>query len=181
MAPLLRILAFLGLALLAACSTVGPPAERPIDPLLDDVASLVIVFDLPRGLAPTPNSTFTFSLAQGGIEPLQVTPVPAEIDALPVGVPPPGADRAYYFFVFTPDDIQKLRDAQISAQLANAQSDDVSIRFIPKLCYSGVADGRATVSVLAVLPGRNPQALIRNARLADLLQQSGSMTIPTCA
>ena len=182
MAPLLRFLAFCGAFLLAACSTIGPPAGRPIDALLDDIASLVITFDLPRGLGPTPNSQFTFSVPSGGPGVnLQLTPVPAEIDSLPVGLPPPGADRAYYFFVFTAADVQKLRDAQIAAQLSEAQSDDVVLRFIPRFCSSGLADGGMTVSILAVLPGRNPQHFIKNVKLDDLLKQAGgSMQIPAC-
>lgn len=180
MATWLRLFfAFCGVLVLTACASTGDKAERPLDPLLDDVASLVFAFDLPRGLGPTPNSVFTFEVAKSGTT-VQLTPVPAEVDSLPVGLPPPGADRVYYFFVFAPEDKQVIRDAQITAQFAEAGSDDVTIRFIPKLCSAGLTDGGATVSVLAVLPGRNPQYFVPRMKLGELLKQSGSMMIPAC-
>lgn len=180
MATWLRLFfAFCGVLVLTACASTGNKAERPLDPILDDVASLIFAFDLPRGLGPTLNSVFTFEVAKSGTA-VQLTPVPAEVESLPAGLPPPAADRVYYFFIFTPEDRQIIRDAQITAQFAEAGSDDVTIRFIPKLCSAGLTDGGASVSVLAVLPGRNPQYFIRAIKLGELLKQTGSMQIPAC-
>lgn len=183
MTILFRLIAVLcGVFILAACATVGEPEEQPINPLLDDIATLVITFDLPRGLGPTMDSLFAIDIVTGGpLQQLALRPVPADVDALPVGLPPPGDNRAYYFFVFTPEDMQRIRDAQISAQLNNATEESMTLRFFPRLCTAGVIDGRMTVSVLAVLPGRNGRYFIKNVKLAELLKQTGgSMEIPAC-
>ena len=66
-----RLIAIVLTLLLAACSTAGINTNNPsrsLDPVNDDVASLLIAFDLPRGLGPNnvAGQLFTFDVAQGG-------------------------------------------------------------------------------------------------------------------
>ena len=185
MATLFRlILAFLVTFALAACSTMGngPDRNRPLNALLDDVASIVIAFDLPRGLGPAPGSLFTFDVANGGPEEhLRLTPLQAHVSDLPAGLPPPRADRAYYFYAFSATDVQAIRDAQISAQLRDASAENITLGFIPKLCTAGPVDPNVvTVSVYAVLPARAPMPFLNRIVLAQLLQQPGSTQMGPC-
>lgn len=185
MAAMFRLIVGVFAALvLAACSTVGPgPApSSALDPLRDDVASLLIAFDLPRGLGPAKGSLFTFDVANGGpAEHLRLTPLQAEIDGLPPNLPPPGVDRAYYMFAFSAADKQTIRNAQLTAQARGANSQNVTVGFIPKLCTAGTVDPNlVTVSVYAVLPGRSPLPFLNRTVLAQLLQQPGSTQMGPC-
>jgi hypothetical protein len=88
--------------LLAACSTVGINTAsngRSLDPLRDDVASLLIAFDLPRGLGPNnaAGQLFTFDVANGGPqEHLRLSLVPADADQVAGNLPPPGGGSGSY-------------------------------------------------------------------------------------
>lgn len=176
--------ALLALAL-AACSTVGMgpgPGSTSLDPLRDDIASTIIAFDLPRGLGPAKGSLFTYDVANGGAaEHLRLTPLQGDVDMLPAGLPPPGIDRAYYLFAFSQTDRLAIRNAQLSAQSRGATAQQVTIGMIPKLCTAGPVDANtATVSVLAVLPGRAPLPFLNRQLLAVLLQQPGSNQMGPC-
>jgi hypothetical protein len=181
-----RWIAALGTTLLlAACSTLGLPTApaTSLDPLRDDVASLLIAFDLPRGLGPAAGSLFTFDVANGGPgEHLRLTPLQADVDEVPANLPPPGAGRAYYLFAFTETDKFAIRAAQASAQARGATARSVTIGMVPKLCTAGTLDPNfTTLSVLAVLPGRSPLPFIDAQPLSALLQQPGSTQMPPCA
>lgn len=176
-------LVFFIVTVLSACSTMGPVRnDSPLNPLLDDIASIVIAFDLPRGLGPAPGSLFTFDAANGGpAEHLRLTPLQAEIGGLPASLPPPGADRAYYFFALGANDMQAVRDAQLSARQRGATAQDITLGFIPKLCTAGPVDpNQITVSIYAVLPGRTPMPFLNRMLLAQLLQQPGSSQMGPC-
>lgn len=180
-----RWMAAIGAAcILAACSTLGMPTapSGSLDPLRDDVAGLLIAFDLPRGLGPAAGSLFTFDVANGGPgEHLRLTPLQANIDEVPVNLPPPDIDRAYYLFAFSEADKFAIRSAQASAQARGATASNVTIGVVPKLCTAGVPDANyMTVSVLAVLPGRSPMHFIDRQALSVLLQQPGSTQMPPC-
>ena len=180
------ILAVCTALVLSACSTVGVgpgPGGNSLDPLRDDVASTVIAFDLPRGLGPAKGSLFTYDVSNGGAaEHLRLTPLQADVDQLPAGLPAPAADRAYYLFAFSETDRLAIRNAQLSAQGRGATAQQVTIGMIPKLCTAGPVDSNsATVSVFAVLPGRAPLPFLNNQLLAVLLQQPGSNQMGPCA
>lgn len=186
MASLVRLItAVCVMLVLAACSTVGPrpgPGGGSLDALRDDLGSLLIAFDLPRGLGPAKGSLFTFDVANGGpAEHLRLTPLPADVDGIPANLPPPGVDRAYYLFAFSEADRFALRNGQASAQARGATAANVTIGVVPKLCTAGPVDPNyLTVSVYAVLPGRNPQPFLNRTVLAQLLQQPGSTQMGPC-
>ena len=117
--------------------------------------SLLIAFDLPRGLGPAKGSLFTFDVANGGpAEHLRLTPLQADVDGLPSNLPPPGVDRAYYLFAFSETDKLAIRNAQLTAQARGATAQNVTVGMVPKLCTAGPVDPNlVTVSVYAVLPG----------------------------
>jgi hypothetical protein len=172
--------------LLVACSTVGiptGPSTTVLDPLRDDVASLLIAFDLPRGIGPAKGSLFTFDVANGGpSEHLRLTPPQADIDEVPANLPPPGVDRAYYLFALTETDKFAIRQAQAAALSRGVTAKNVTLGMVPKLCTAGTVDPNlVTVSVLAVLPGKAPQAFLNRQLLSVLLQQPGSTQMPPCA
>jgi hypothetical protein len=186
MATFVRLISAALLALaLAACSTVGPgpgPGGTTLDPLRDDIGATRIAFDLPRGRGPASGSLFTFDVANGGpAEHLRLTPLQADVDGLPAGLPPPGVDRAYYLFAFSETDKLAIRNAQLTAQARGATSQNVTIGMVPKLCTAGPVDPNlVTVSVYAVLPGKSPMPFVNRMVLAQLLQQPGSNQMGPC-
>lgn len=184
MGTLLRLILALGVALvLASCASFGgrPDGERPLNPILDDVASIVITFDLPRGLGPGQGSLFTFDVVKGKMQVhLKVALVRADVDSLPAGLPPPGNDRAYYLFTFSEADQQSIRDTQINAQLNNATERHFKMGFYPRFCAAGPIDSkRMTVSVYGVLAGRAPGTFANQVKLSDLVD--AGTTIPQCS
>ncbi len=186
MAKLRLILSLCTTLFLAACSTMGVvpgPGGNTLDPLRDDVAATLIAFDLPRGLGPAKGSLFTFDVANGGpAEHLRLTPLQADVDQYPANLPPPGVDRAYYFFAFSESDKLAIRNAQLTAQARGASATNVTLGFVPKLCTAGTVDPNAvTVSVFAILPGRAPQPFLNRQLLSVLLQQPGSTQMGPCA
>ena len=180
------ILAAWAALIVAACSTVGPgpgPGGYTLDPLRDDIASMLIAFDLPRGLGPAKGSLFTFDAANGGpAEHLRLTPLQADVDSYPTNLPPPSVDRAYYLFAFSEIDKQAIRNAQLSAQQRGATAKNVTLGMIPKLCTAGTVDPNlVTVSVFAILPGRAPLPFLNRQLLSQLLQQPGSTQMGPCS
>jgi hypothetical protein len=170
---------------LTACSTVGPgpgPGGNTLDLLRDDIASMIIAFDLPRGLGPAKGSLFTYDVANGGpAEHLRLTPLQADVDALPANLPPPGVDRQYYLFAFTETDKLAIRNAQLTAQARGATAANVTVGMVPKLCTAGTVDPNlVTVSVFAVLPRRSPLPFLNRIVLSQLLQQPGSTQMGPC-
>jgi hypothetical protein len=184
----MRILKFLAAGLfllLAACSTIGMPTgpTGKLDLLRDDLANMVVAFDLPRGLGPAKGSLFTFDVANGGpAEHLRLTPLQADLYEFPRELPPPGVDRQYYLFAFSEIDKQAIRNAQLSAQQRGATAANVTVGMIPKLCTAGTIDPNyLTVSVYAVLPGRGAMPFLDKQLLSVLLQQPGSTQMGPCA
>ncbi|RYE08951.1 MAG: hypothetical protein EOP22_11525 [Hyphomicrobiales bacterium] len=169
---------------LAACSTIGMPTgpTGKLDLVRDDIASMLVAFDLPRGLAPAKGSLFTYDVANGGpAEHLRLTPLQADIYDFPRELPPPAADRQYYLFAFTEIDKQAIRNAQLSAQQRGATATNVTVGMVPKLCTAGTVDPNyTTVSVYAVLPGRGAIPFLDGQLLSVLLQQPGSTQMGPC-
>jgi hypothetical protein len=171
------ILAALGLA---ACSTAGldtGPTHRSVAPLRDDIAGMLFVFDLPRGLgAPSRASVLTF--AASGLAPVTALLVEADADAVAASLPPPPAGHAYYFFGLAPADQGTFRAAQAMAR-AHATDSGVSLVVTPHLCRSAGTDvGAAQISVFAALPG--PAALLPLIDRRPLAEVSAGAPLPAC-
>ena len=186
----MRILIALALSLvLAGCSTVGLNLGTPsggLDASRDDLSSLVIAFDLPRGLGPSPTAgqLFTFDVANGGpSEHLRLTLEPADADLAISSLPPPAEGRAYYLFDLKDADKLAIRAAQTSAQQRGVTESGVKLGIVPKLCNAGPYDANAmTISVFAVVPGRTGLLpFLKDETLAQLLTQPGSTQMPACA
>jgi hypothetical protein len=172
------------LALVAGCSTLGVPAGpvAVLDPLRDDVGAMVVAFDLPRGLGPAAGSLLTFDVAGGGEgEHLRLALQQADVDALPSGLPPPAIDRAYYLFALAPADRATLQRGQAAALARGASPANATLAVVPKLCSAGPVDAAtATLSVFAVVPGRQVLPFINRQTLAAVLQQPGSTQMGPC-
>jgi hypothetical protein len=174
--------------LLAACSTVGlnvGNTNRSLDPLHDDVASLLIAFDLPRGLGPNDKAgqLFTFDVAQGGPqEHLRSTLVPADVDQAAGALPPPAEGRQYYLYTINENDKPAIRAAQQGAAARNLSASSIQIGVVPHLCGAGEVDKNAlTVSIYAVIPGQTRMMPFMNqVPLATVLQQPGSTQLAIC-
>jgi hypothetical protein len=183
---MLRLLsAILAIAVLAACASITLPTgpSGKVDLLRDDLGSMLIAFDLPRGIGPAPTgSLFTFDVANGGPgEHLRLTPRLADLDSVPANLPPPGADRAYYLYVFGEADRFAIRAAQASALQRGATASNVTVGIVPKLCTAGFVDpSQVTISAFAVLPGRSALPFLNRQLLSVLLQQPGSTQMAPC-
>ena len=175
--------------LLSACSSFGPgsPTGGPaLDPATNDMASLLVAFDLPRGLGPSPTAgqLFTFDVANGGpSEHLRLTLAPADADLAPGTLPPPAEGRAYYLFALKEADQLSIRAAQSLAQQRGVTANGVKLGIVPKLCNAGPVDANLlTISVFAVVPGRTGLLpFLKDETLAQLLTQPGSTQMPACA
>jgi hypothetical protein len=183
-----RLIAITLTLFLAACSTVGLDmgnTNRSLDPLHDDVASLLIAFDLPRGLGPnnTAGQLFTFDVAQGGPqEHLRSLLVPADVDQAAGGLPPPAEGRQYYLYTINETNKPSIRAAQQAAVARNLSASSIQIGVVPHLCGAGDIDKNAlTVSIYALIPGQTRMMPFMNqVPLATVLQQPGSTQLAIC-
>ena len=174
---------------LAACSTVGLNTgnnNRSLDPLHDDVTSLLIAFDLPRGLGPNDKAgqLFTFDVAQGGPqEHIRSLLVPADVDQAGGALPPPAEGRQYYLYTINANDKPALQAAQAAAVARNLSPSSIQIGVVPHLCGAGEVDKNAlTVSIYALIPGQTRMMPFMNqVPLAAVLQQPGSTQLAICA
>ncbi|HEU5095520.1 MAG TPA: hypothetical protein VFT77_10205 [Reyranella sp.] len=186
----MRLLLAIALSLLlAACSGTGPDFSShgpSFDPSKDDVADLLIVFDLPRGLGTnnTAGQLFTFDAAQGGPnEHLRLTLMPADGDQVMSSLPPPADGRSYYLFQLAPQAKSQILAAQQSAQARGVPGSSIQLGIVPHLCSSGPVDqNAATVTISAVLPGKTGLLpFINNEPLAQVLQLPGSNQLGICS
>ncbi len=174
--------------LLAACSTVGINTAtngRSLDPLHDDVASLLIAFDLPRGLGPNnaAGQLFTFDVANGGPqEHLRLSLVPADADQVAGNLPPPAEGHAYYLYNVAETDKPAIRAAQQAAQARGISASSIQIGVVPHLCGAGQVDQNVlTVSIYGAIPGQTRLMPFMNQMpLAAVLQQPGSTQLAIC-
>lgn len=190
---LLKMAAVLAaIGLLAACSSLSMPTAaklRALDYLNDDIASLVLAFDVPETIEPVPDASgFSFDVSIPGKGERHVAVVLAPGDASEVAgtLPPPGEARTYYLFGFSDADKAKLREAQAwargIAETGVAPNTPV-IAITPRFCRSDTVDAAATkVSVLIALPGSVAlEPLVQNQSLAALLASTGGGDLPACA
>lgn len=177
---------------LAGCSSLSMPAAaklRALDYLNDDIATLVLAFDVPVTLEPLPEqSGFSFDIAIPGKGERKVAAVlvPADAGDIAGTLPPPGTDRTYYLFGFSDADKGKLREAQAWAKgiaLTGVAPNTPVIGITPRFCRTDTVDPDATkVSVLIALPGSAAlEPLVRDQSLAALLASTGGGELPACA
>lgn len=191
-AQLPRLGAVLVLLLVAACSSLNMgTAERlrAVDYLNDDLAAMVLAFDLPLGVEPVPAaSVLAFNITVPGHGERQLTLVleRGDIGAVAGALPPPAAGRTYYLFGFSEGDRALLREAQAwarSAAAAGGQPRHPSVTLTPRFCAApGIDPDAEQVSVLVALPHSGAMApLIDRQNLAALLLASGAgPDLPAC-
>ena len=179
--------------LLSACSTLMPggtataPKGRALDPVNDDLASLVVVYDLPATLQPLPA---TSALALDFTSPSGERHVVARLALTDPGtaaetLPPPGKGRAYYFLGVAEPDKAALREAQGWAKslgTAAAFSGSARVQVAPQLCSTAtIAPEQTTYAVLAAAPGSSPLAPLMPAEpVSALLARNGTQALSFC-
>ncbi|HEV7277260.1 MAG TPA: hypothetical protein VGN80_13320 [Devosiaceae bacterium] len=182
--------ALLGLFLLAGCASfnLGTAAQvRGLDYLNDDLASVVLAFDVPVTIEPIPDaSLFRLDIVAPGRGERHLAPVLVRGDATAAAgtLRPPADGRTYYLFAFSEADKQALREAQAWARGLAGDPPQPRIALEPRFCSTALhADPRETrISVLVALPGTGAMApLVDDVRVADLLSGTGSSSLPACA
>lgn len=183
------MLCVLPLLALLGCSSLPGPANgalRQLDYANDDLAAMLLVFDLPDGLEPLPRGmVVTFKVETPARGERQVRAVLAEADAEAVigALPPPADRRSYYVFGFAPADQAALRAAQAWARSLTPAGNQFSVAMSPGFCRSEPVDPEALrVSVLLVGPGATRLApLAGNQPLKTMLAAAGQGDLPACA
>lgn len=184
-----RLGALLLTLMLAACSSIpigSGDRQRSLDPINDDVASLLLAFDLPPSLEPArEGSTFSLDIVTpaSGERRIRATLVAADAGDLAGALPPPAGERNYYLFGFSDADKAAIREAQGWARTLPAGAATPSVSLLPRLCRTEPVDpGRTTVSALVALPGAaRLSPLVSNLPLATLLAQGPVRDVPPCA
>lgn len=176
---LAKAAAVFGAMALCGCSSLPMATDnrvRSVDFLNDDVASLLVAFDLPDELEPVASGS-ALVIAVGG---RTVRAMLAETDPgdLAGSLPPPGEDRTYYLFGFSDPDKATIRAAQADGR---RQPGTYSVTFSPGLCRAEKLDAAVVrVSVLAALPGAGElKPLIANQPLSAVI--AAGKDIPACA
>lgn len=186
-----RLAALAGAALLAGCSSMlgTPPAsrDRPVDYLRDDIAGMVLAFDVPRGLEPLEQGSvlrFYLTALSGAYRHVRATLVRADASDLASSLPPPAPGRTYYLFAFDQADQLALRDAQAWARglpQGYIGKDGLEVTVEPRFCAAEPVDPRdVRYSVLLAMPDglARLQPLVSGQSLAEAL---GARPLPACA
>lgn len=169
--------------LLAGCDTLGlggtppaPPAARAIDYRADDLASLIVVLDLPATLQPVARgsvASFDVTTEAKGSRHVRAVLALADGDAVAPALPAPAAGHTYYLLGFSERDGASLAAAQKwLAGLPPGAPPAIAFTVAPRLCETEPLDpSRAFFSVIPALPGAGPLLpLIASAPLTSLLQ-----------
>lgn len=159
---------------------------RGLDYLNDDIASLLIAFDLPDALEPQPKgSTLTIDITTPASGKRHVRAVLIETDPgeLAGTLPPPAEGRTYYLFGFSEADKAAIREVQAFARGMPAGANSLGVSFSPQVCRTERIDPEAVrVSVQVALPGAAGLApLIANQSLASLSGAAPDAEIAACA
>lgn len=178
-------LALVAVAAVAACASLVPDTAarlRNLDPRYDDLASLVVLFDLPQVVAPIPTrSVLRVSLRSvDGSRDVNAQLLRADMDMIG-GMPPPGPGRGYFVFAFSERDKMNLRNAQ--AALLADPSGTASVTIEPVLCrlVEEINPEELTFSVSVALPGGpGLEPLIVNETLGNALRRTNG-TLPSCS
>jgi hypothetical protein len=163
-------------------TTTVPVAAAPAS-FSNDIASALVVFDIPTTLEPIEGaSVVLLKLSSGGeSRAIDAHLVRADADGAMAALPPPAADRNYYLFGFSPTDQQHLRDAQAWSKARPAGSVAIQFELQPELCTTDTIDPALTrYSIFAVLSGNTVAPLTSNALITDLVE-TRQRPLPACA
>lgn len=171
----------------AACSSIPigtGERQRNLDTLNDDIASLLLAFDLPPSLEPAPEgSTFSFDITTtSGERHVKATLIRGDASEAAAVLPPPAGERNYYLFAFSDADKAAIREAQAWARTLPPGTNTPSISLAPRLCRTEAIDpARTTVSALIALPGTpGLSPLINNVPLTAVLAAAPIKDVPPC-
>ncbi|WP_374619931.1 hypothetical protein [Devosia sp.] len=173
---------------LAGCASLSldPAARpRPLDHLDDDIASLLLVFDLPASLEPVRQGSVVsldFAAPADGGRHIRAALVAADASDLADALPPPADGRSYYFFGFSGADQASIRAAQEWARALPPGNTAMTLSLSPGLCRTAEIDpARVSVSVLVALPGASGLApLLADRSVEDVLAAASIETVPAC-
>jgi hypothetical protein len=164
---------------LAGCSSLNLDTAnrlRTLDYLHDDIASLVLAFDLPRGVEPLQGGSvlsFDATTTNAGERHLKAVLERADADELAGSLPPPARNRVYFLFGFSDKDKEALRSSQQWARtLPSGSGGTITVSLSPVFCTIAPVDPATTnISVLIALPGETSLApLISNQKLSEALK-----------
>jgi hypothetical protein len=165
--------------LVAGCSSLNLDTVnrlRTLDYLHDDIASLVLAFDLPRGVEPRADGsvlTFDVTTASAGERHLKAVLQRADVDEVAGMLPAPARERVYFLFGFSDKDKAALRSSQEWARaLPSGSGGSIKVSLSPAFCAIAPVDPLTTnISVLIALPGETSLApLISNQKLGEALK-----------
>lgn len=184
----IRIAASIALLTLAACSSlpIGTASSlRGLDYLGDDIASLLLAFDVPLTLEPIPDgSVLNFDVTTPASGERHIRAVLTETDASDLAgtLPPPADQRNYYLFGFSEADKAAIRETQAWARTLPPGSNAMTISLSPGFCRTAEIDPtKVSVSVLVALPGTTGLApLISSQSVKDLLAAAPIKDLPAC-
>jgi hypothetical protein len=178
---------------LAACSSLSLPTAaklRALDYLNDDVASLLLAFDVPEALEPIPDaSTISFDIvsAASGQKHVKAVLVRSEAGEIAGSLPPPADGRTYYLFGFAPADQKAIRDAQAWGRAlpqTGTSGNSLAVAISPRFCRTEPVNAKnVRLSVLIALPGATAlEPLIANETLANVILAGGGgdTELPAC-
>ncbi len=177
--------------LLSACTTLMPQTVaqmRALDTLNDDIASLVVAFDLPLGIEALPDSSalrFDVVSPQGERH-VRASLVRGDVGEVAGRLPPPAEERTYFLFGFSESDKEALREAQRFARSLGggaAVTSSFPVSVSPEFCARGEVDFEsARFSVLIALPvGVGLQPLLLNQSLTEALLATGQPGLRQCS
>lgn len=179
-----RLLLLLLVVALAGCTSLNVGTAnrlRALDYLNDDIAALLIAFDVPYGLEPVVGkSVLAFDIGTTG-ERRQLNAVLELADAQEAAgaLPPPSSQRLYFLFGFSDADKARLRDLRSWARTLPAGTVTVNTGLSPAFCSRTVIDpATVTLSVLVALPGNTSLLpLVDRQKLSDAMKGG---TLPVC-
>ncbi len=177
--------ALLAVAGCASLSLHTTSPLRPLDYLRDDIASLLLVLDLPASLEPLEHGAILdldFVIPASGERHVRAVLLAADASDLAGALPPPAEARSYYFLGFSAADKAAVQEALVWARALPQDNNAMALSLSPGLCRTGEVDtARARISVLVALPGETGLApLVADLTVDDMLAAASMGSLPTC-
>lgn len=184
-----RVGGLAALLMLAGCTSLSLDTAarlRSLDYLNDDLAGLLLAFDLPAALEPVPAGSvlnLDVTTPASGERHIRAALVVADASEIAGTLPPPADARSYYLFGFSDADKAAIREAQAWARTLPPGNNAMTISLSPGICRTAAIDPeRVSVSVLVALPGATGLApLIASQSVKSLLAAAPIKDLPACA